>query len=67
MHVELNSPQNWWFEISPEGIGTIGMLLNFAVAIPVALATRPPSREVQELVDSIRIPAGAGDAHELSG
>ena len=52
---------------APEGIGTIGMLLNFAVAIPVALATRPPSREVQELVDSIRIPAGAGDAHELSG
>jgi cation/acetate symporter len=43
------------------------MLLNFAIAIPVALLTKPPSAEVQALVDSIRIPAGAGEAHELSG
>jgi cation/acetate symporter len=67
MHAELNTPGNWWFGISPEGIGTIGMLLNFAIAIPVALITKPPSAEVQALVDSIRIPAGAGEAHELSG
>ncbi|MFB0986060.1 MAG: hypothetical protein QMB94_07145, partial [Phycisphaerales bacterium] len=60
-------PKNWWFGISPEGIGTIGMLLNFAIAIPVALLTKPPSAEVQALVDSIRIPAGAGESHELSG
>ena len=43
------------------------MLLNFAVAIPVALLTAPPSREVQELVESIRVPAGAGEAHEIVG
>ena len=67
LHIELNTPANWWFGISPEGIGTIGMLLNFAVAIPIALMTKPPSEEVQALVDSIRIPAGAGEASEHSG
>ena len=55
---DLNSADNWFLGISPEGFGTIGMLLNFAIAIPVALLTPPPSREVQELVESIRIPAG---------
>ena len=48
---------NWWFGISPEGIGTLGMLLNFVVAIPVALLTPPPSREIQDLVEHIRTPA----------
>lgn len=62
-----NVKSNWFLGISPEGFGTIGMLLNFAVAIPVALLTAPPSREVQELVESIRVPAGAGEAHEISG
>ena len=51
-------PSNWLWGISPEGIGTIGMLLNFAVAIPIALMTAPPSAEVQELVEHIRTPAG---------
>jgi len=58
---------NWFLGISPEGFGTIGMLLNFAVAIPVALLTAPPSREVQDLVESIRVPIGAGQAHEING
>ena len=62
-----NVKSNWFLGISPEGFGTIGMLLNFAVAIPVALLTPPPSREVQELVESIRVPAGAGEAHEING
>ena len=53
-----NSSEHWFLGISPEGFGTIGMILNFAVAIPVALLTPPPSREVQELVESIRVPAG---------
>ena len=47
---------NWWWGISPEGIGSLGMLVNFAVAIPVALWTRSPSTEVQDLVDHIRTP-----------
>ena len=54
-----NVSENWFLGISPEGFGTIGMLLNFAVSIPVALATRPPGPEVQALVESIRVPAGA--------
>ncbi|MBQ71568.1 MAG: cation acetate symporter [Planctomycetaceae bacterium] len=61
-----NVSENWFLGISPEGFGTIGMLLNFAVSIPVALATRPPGPEVQALVDSIRVPSGAGEAKELS-
>ena len=59
-----NVAENWFLGISPEGFGTIGMLLNFAVAIPICLLTAPPSREVQELVESIRVPAGAGEAHD---
>ena len=47
---------DWWFGVSPEGIGTIGMLINFAVAIPVAFLTSPPPPEVQALVDDIRTP-----------
>ena len=59
---EANVAANWLFGISPEGIGVIGMLLNFAVAIAVAKMTAAPPREVRKLVDSIRVPRGAGDA-----
>ena len=58
----LNVEGNWWFGISPEGIGAIGMALNFAVAIAVASVTRPTPPEVRELVEAIRIPKGAGAA-----
>ena len=47
---------DWWWGISPEGIGTIGMLINFAVAIPIALLTAPPPAEVQAMVEDIRVP-----------
>ena len=56
-------PANWMFGISPEGIGAVGMLLNFAVAFGVSKVTAAPPREVQELVETIRLPAGAGSAH----
>ena len=56
MHPELNTPENWWFGISPEGIGTLGMLLNFAISIPIALLGSPPPAEVQAMVDEIRVP-----------
>ncbi|MCA0893071.1 sodium:solute symporter family protein [Microbulbifer agarilyticus] len=59
---EANTPDNWWFGISPEGIGTLGMLLNFAVAIGVAKFTRKTPDDVQEMVESIRFPQGAGAA-----
>ncbi len=46
----------WLFGISPEGIGTIGMLLNFAVAIVVSRFTAPPPASVQEEVEFVRYP-----------
>ncbi len=61
---ELNSAQHWLLGISPEGIGFIGMLLNIAVALTVSKLTSPPPVEVQDLVDDIRIPIGAGVAHD---
>ena len=61
-----NTPEHWWFGISPEGIGTLGMALNFLVATLVARLTPPPPEHVQQLIDRIRIPRGAGEAHELS-
>ena len=65
MHPELNTAEHWWFGISPEGIGFLGMFLNFAVAIPVALLTPKPPQEVIELVEDIRIPAGAEPGKEI--
>jgi cation/acetate symporter len=61
-----NTAEHWWFGISPEGIGTLGMLVNFAVAITVSRFTAAPPSHVQRLVESIRIPKGAGAAHEIS-
>ena len=49
---------NWLWGISPEGIGTLGMVLNFAVAIIVTLSTAPPPKKIQDLVGDIRIPRG---------
>ncbi len=49
--------ENWLFGISPEGIGTLGALLNFAVAIGVSAVTPPPPPHVRELVERIRVPS----------
>jgi cation/acetate symporter len=62
---ELNNAEHWWLGISPEGIGTVGMLLNFAVTMGVSRVTPPPPAQIQVLVDLIRIPRGAGEAHEI--
>ena len=53
---------NWFFGISPNAFGAVGALVNFVVAFVVCKKTAPPPDEVQELVESIRIPKGAGDA-----
>jgi cation/acetate symporter len=58
-----NVPENWLFGISPEGIGVIGMLLNFAVAFTVSRFTAAPPVHIRELIEDIRVPRGAGDAH----
>lgn len=65
LHPELNTPDHWWFGISPEGIGAVGMLVNFAVAIVVAWRTAPPPLEVQQMVEEIRLPRFAGPGHEI--
>ena len=51
-----NVPENWLFGISPEGIGGIGMLINFAVALTVSGLTSKPPDEIQALVQRIRVP-----------
>jgi cation/acetate symporter len=62
---EANTPDNWLFGISPEGIGTIGMLLNFLVAFIVMKFTPAPPEEIRDLVENIRYPRGATEAHEI--
>ncbi|WP_235296155.1 sodium:solute symporter family protein [Portibacter marinus] len=56
------TPDQYWFEISPEGIGTIGMLVNLVISLIVSRLTPAPPDTVQELVENIRIPRGAGKA-----
>ncbi|MCP3698396.1 MAG: cation acetate symporter [Aliivibrio sp.] len=59
-----STPDNWWFGISPEGIGTLGMCVNFIVSIAVNKVTAEVPKDVQDLVESIRYPKGAGEAHD---
>ncbi len=61
-----NVSANWFLGISPEGIGSVGMLLNFAVAIVVSRLTAPPPQHVMDMVDSIRVPRGAGAAPHIA-
>ncbi len=58
-----SNPENWWLGISPEGIGSIGMVINFAVAFTVSRFTAQPPEHIKALVDNVRIPAGVGVAH----
>ncbi len=53
-----DAPSRWWFGISPEGIGSVGMLVNFAVALGLRRFGAPPSAATQELVEHIRVPEG---------
>jgi cation/acetate symporter len=61
-----NTAAHWWLGISPEGIGTVGMMLNFVVALVVSRLTPPPPAAVQDMVEHIRVPRGAGPAHEIA-
>ncbi|WP_040282243.1 sodium:solute symporter family protein [Psychroserpens damuponensis] len=58
----LPSKNEWWFGISPEGFGSIAMMLNFMVSIVVMKFTKPPPEDVQEIVENIRIPSGVNNA-----
>ena len=55
---------DWWFGISPEGFGTVAMLLNFVVSLIISTFTPKPPIEVQKIVENIRIPSGAVQAHQ---
>ena len=53
---DLPSSEDWWFGISPEGFGSVAMLVNFFISLIVCQFTSPPPKEVQEIVSQIRIP-----------
>ena len=52
----------WWFGISPEGFGFVAMIVNFVVSLVINTFTPEVPEEVQEIVENIRIPSGAGEA-----
>ena len=58
----LTDSRDYWLGISPEGIGFVGMFINFIIAFAVSSRTAPPPSDVQEMVENIRIPKGAGKA-----
>ncbi|MDP2713603.1 sodium:solute symporter family protein [Rheinheimera sp.] len=57
-----NTPDNWLFGISPLSFGAIGAMINFIVAFAVSSATEAPPLHIQQLVESVRYPKGAGAA-----
>ena len=57
-----NTPDQWWMGISPQAFGAVGAMLNFVVAYAVSMATEAPPQEIQDLVESVRTPKGAGVA-----
>lgn len=57
-----NTPDQWWMGISPQAFGAVGAILNFAVAYAVSMATEAPPQAIQDLVESVRTPKGAGAA-----
>ncbi len=58
----IPNKSEWWFGISPEGFGSVAMLLNFIVSITIMKLTPEPPKIVQEIVEKIRIPIGAGES-----
>ena len=59
----LNTAENWWFGISPEGIGMVGAALNFVVAFGVSSLTQPPPEATRALIEDIRVPSGVSKPH----
>ena len=55
---DASNAENWWFGVSPEGAGTIGMALNFVVAYVVSQFTNAPPKDVQDMIERIRVPRG---------
>jgi cation/acetate symporter len=61
---EVPPKSSWWFGISPEGFGSVAMVVNLVVSIVVSRLTPPPPQDVQDIVEDIRIPKGAGAASD---
>ncbi len=59
-----NTAEHWLFGISPEGIGVVGMCLNFIVAISVSYMTAPPPDRIQRMVEHIRVPRHFDEDHQ---
>ena len=55
---DIPPASEWWFGISPEGFGSVAMVVNFIVSLTVCRFTAAPPLEVQEIVENIRIPSG---------
>jgi len=53
---EYNNADHWWFGISPEGIGFVGMLINFAVSTAISYFTEDVPQHIKDMVDEIRLP-----------
>ncbi|MBU2914182.1 sodium:solute symporter family protein [Reichenbachiella agariperforans] len=58
------TPEDWWFGISPEGFGSVAMVVNLVVSLVISRMSPAPPEEVQEMVESIRYPRGAGAAQD---
>ena len=56
MNPDVNNTESWFMGVSPEGVGALGMILNFAVALTISSFTKEPPQEVLDLVDEIRKP-----------
>ena len=56
--------EDWWFGISPEGFGTVAMFVNVLVSIVVSRSTPETPKDVQDMVEKIRFPRGAGEAQD---
>ncbi|SIT66089.1 cation/acetate symporter [Ectothiorhodosinus mongolicus] len=52
----VDNADNWIFGISPQSFGTVGAVINVIVAVTVAKLTAPPPQEIQDLVESVRVP-----------
>ncbi|MGB1090959.1 MAG: VC_2705 family sodium/solute symporter, partial [Oceanobacter sp.] len=59
-----NTPDNWFLGIAPEAFGAMGAMINFVVAFVVTNMTAPVPKHIEEMVESIRVPKGAGAAQD---
>ncbi|MQM40459.1 hypothetical protein KBTX_04517 [wastewater metagenome] len=57
-----NTAEHWLLGIQPESFGALGALLNVIAAALVSRVTAPPPEHIQQLVEDVRVPRGAGGA-----